>query len=167
MANSVDGNGGVFFVPAFVGLGSPYWDQYARGTIVGLTRGTGKAHIARAALESIVYQVSDLLEAMRTDSGIELTELRVDGGATFNETLLQFQADILRIPVVRSKISETTALGAGYLAGLAVGFWKDKSEISRAWQVDKVFVPKMARESSDELRSFWKKAVERAKDWAS
>lgn len=165
LANSVEDNGGVYFVPAFAGLGSPHWDQYARGTIVGLTRGTGKAHIARAALESIAYQVADLLDAMHADSGIELKELRVDGGATANETLLQFQADILGITVVRSKISETTALGASYLAGLAVGFWQNKSEISDAWQVDKVFEPKMSREKANELRSRWNKAVECAKGW--
>lgn len=167
LANSVENNGGVYFVPAFVGLGSPHWDQYARGTILGLSRGTGKAHIARAALESIAFQVADLLDAMRDDSGIKLTELRVDGGATSNETLLQFQADILRIPVIRSKISETTALGAGFLAGLAVGFWKNESEISETWQVDKVFEPKMPVEQANQLFEKWRKAVERAKDWNS
>lgn len=167
LANSVEDNGGVFFVPAFVGLGSPYWDQYARGTIVGLSRGTGKAHIARAAIESIAFQVADLLEAMHADSGIKLTELRVDGGATTNETLLQFQANILRIPVVRSKITETTALGAAYLAGLAVGFWKDKNEIAANWKIDKVFEPKMASEKANEMFGMWKKAVERSKGWAS
>lgn len=166
LANSVEDNGGVFFVPAFVGLGSPYWDQYARGTIVGLSRGTGKAHIARAAIESIAFQVADLLDAMHTDSGIKLTELRVDGGATTNETLLQFQADILRIPVVRSKITETTALGAAYLAGLAVVFWKDKNEIAANWKTDKVFEPKMSKEKAAEMFAMWKKAVERSKGWA-
>lgn len=165
LANSVADNGGVYFVPAFVGLGTPHWNQTARGTIIGLTRGAGKAHIARAALESIAYQTADLLDAMRADSGIELGELRVDGGATANETLLQFQADILQIPVVRSKITETTALGAGYLAGLAVGFWQSKNEIETAWQTDKIFVPKMSAEKAKELRARWTKAVERAKDW--
>ncbi len=167
LANLVEDNGGVFFVPAFVGLGSPYWDQYARGTIVGLSRGTGKAHIARAAIESIAFQVADLLDAMHADSGIKLTELRVDGGATTNETLLQFEADILRIPVVRSKITETTALGAAYLAGLAVGFWKDKNEIAANWKTDKVFEPKMSNEKAAKIFAIWKKAVERSKGWAS
>ena len=166
LANSVEDNGGVYFVPAFAGLGAPHWNQNARGMIIGLTRGTGKSHIARAALESIVYQVADLLDAMHADSGIALKELRVDGGATSNETLLQFQADILGIPVVRSKITETTALGAGYLAGLAVGFWKDKSELATAWQEDKRFAPKLSREKANELRSRWNEAVKRAKDWA-
>jgi glycerol kinase len=165
LANSVADNGGVYFVPAFAGLGTPHWNQTARGTIIGLTRGTGKAHIARAALESIAYQTADLLDAMRADSQIELKELRVDGGATSNETLLQFQADILQIPVIRSRITETTALGAGYLAGLAVGFWQSKDEIEKAWQVDKIFEPQMPAEKAKELRARWTKAVERAKDW--
>jgi glycerol kinase len=165
LANSVSDNGGVYFVPAFVGLGTPHWNQNARGTIVGLTRGAGKAHIARAALESIAYQTADLLDAMRADSGIKLAELRVDGGATANETLLQFQADILRIPVVRARIAETTALGAAYLAGLAVGFWQSKNEIENAWRADKIFEPKMPAEKAKELRIEWSKAVERAKDW--
>jgi glycerol kinase len=165
LANSVADNGGVYFVPAFAGLGTPHWNQTARGTIIGLTRGTGKAHIARAALESIAYQTADLLDAMRADSGIELKELRVDGGATSNETLLQFQADILQTPVVRSRITETTALGAGYLAGLAVGFWASKDEISQAWQIDKIFEPQMPVEKVKALRARWTKAVDRAKDW--
>jgi len=165
LANSVADNGGVYFVPAFVGLGAPHWNQDARGLIIGLTRGTGKAHIARAALESIVYQVADLIGAMQADSGIELNELRVDGGATSNETLLQFQADILGIPVVRSKITETTALGTAYLAGLAVGFWKDKAEIATHWQADKVFTPQMPRTEASKLRERWNEAVERALDW--
>jgi len=165
LANSVADNGGVYFVPAFAGLGAPHWNQDARGLIIGLTRGTGKAHIARAALESIVYQVADLIGAMQADSGIELNELRVDGGATSNETLLQFQADILGIPVVRSKITETTALGTAYLAGLAVGFWKDKAEIATHWQADKVFTPQMPRTEASKLRERWNEAVERALDW--
>lgn len=165
LAGSVADNGGVYFVPAFAGLGTPHWNQTARGTIIGLTRGTGKAHIARAALESIAYQTADLLDAMHADAGIELKELRVDGGATSNAGLLQFQADILRIPVLRSRITETTALGAGYLAGLAVGFWKSKDEISQAWQVDKIFEPQMPAERAKELRARWTKAIERAKDW--
>jgi glycerol kinase len=165
LANSVDDNGGVYFVPAFTGLGTPHWNQDARGMIIGLTRGTGRAHIARAALESIVYQTADLLDAMHADSSIELTELRVDGGATSNETLLQFQADILGIPVVRSAISETTALGAAYLAGLAVGFWSSKEEIFTHWKADKRFEPQMSREKANQLRQRWNEAVRRAKDW--
>ncbi len=163
LATSVEDNGGVYFVPAFAGLGAPHWDQDARGMILGLTRGTGKAHIARAALESIAFQVADLLEAMRADSGIKLTELRVDGGATSNELLMQFQADILGIPVARSRISETTALGAAYLAGLAVGFWKSEAVLSAAAQVDKIFQPKMSVGDSSRLRESWRKAVARAK----
>lgn len=166
LANSVEDNGGVYFVPAFVGLGTPHWDQDARGMIIGLTRGTGNAHIARAALESIVYQTADLLDAVQSDSGIKLHELRVDGGATANQSLLQFQADILGIPVVRCAIKETTALGAGYLAGLAVGFWKSKSEIEYAWTADKVFEPRMRRETAKQLLAKWQEAVKRAKNWA-
>ena len=165
LANSVEDNGGVYFVPAFAGLGAPHWNQDARGLIIGLTRGTGKAHIARAAIESICYQTSDLLEAMQADSKIELKELRVDGGATKNNSLLQFQADILQIPVVRSKITETTALGAAYLAGLAVGFWQSQEELKQHWKVDKVFAPKMSAEKSSELRAKWKEAVKRAMNW--
>jgi glycerol kinase len=165
LANSVSDNGGVYFVPAFAGLGTPHWNQDARGMIIGLTRGTGKAHIARAALESIAYQTADLLDAMQADSGIRLTELRVDGGATSNETLLQFQADILGIPVVRSAVSETTALGAGYLAGLATGFWKSREEIFTHWKADKFFEPRMSPEKARELRGKWKEAVRRAINW--
>jgi glycerol kinase len=162
LANSVEDNGGVYFVPAFAGLGAPHWNQDARGLISGLTRGTGKAHIARAALESICYQTADLLDAMHADSGIELKELRVDGGATRNDSLLQFQADILQIPVVRSRVSETTALGAAYLAGLAVGFWKTKDELAQHWQADKRFEPKMSKEKAARLRIEWSEAVRRA-----
>jgi glycerol kinase len=165
LANSVADNGGVYFVPAFAGLGAPHWNQDARGLIIGLTRGSGKAHIARAALESICYQTADLLDAMRADSGIELKELRVDGGATRNDSLLQFQADVLQIPVVRSRITETTALGAAYLAGLAVGFWKTKDELARHWQADKRFEPKMASEKAKELREKWNEAVKRSMNW--
>jgi glycerol kinase len=143
LASSVGDNGGVYFVPAFAGLGAPQWNQDARGLIIGLTRGTGKAHIARAAMESIAFQTADLLDAMQADSGIELKELRVDGGATKNNSLMQFQSDVLGIPIIRSKITETTALGAAYLAGLAVGFWKDKRELSAHWQADKIFSPQM------------------------
>ena len=165
LANSVEDNGGVYFVPAFAGLGSPHWDQSARGMIIGLTRGTGKAHIARAAVESICFQTADLLDAMQSDSGIKLEELRVDGGATKNDSLLQFQADILQLPVSRSKITETTALGAAYLAGLAVGFWKDLSELAVERQTDKIFFPEMAADRAFELREKWTKAVKRAMDW--
>ena len=165
LANSVEDNGGVYFVPAFAGLGAPYWNQDARGLIVGLTRGTGKAHIARAAIESICYQTADLLEAMQADAKIELKELRVDGGATKNDSLLQFQADILQIPVVRSKITETTALGAAYLAGLAIGFWKSKEDLRHHWQEDKRFEPKMSAEIASELKMKWKEAVKRVMDW--
>jgi glycerol kinase len=162
LANSVEDNGGVYFVPAFAGLGAPHWDQNARGLISGLTLGTGKAHIARAALESICYQTADLLEAMRADSNCELKELRVDGGAAGNDLLLQFQADVLRIPVVRSGITETTALGAAYLAGLAVGFWRSKEEIAGHEQTDKRFEPKMPEAKANELKRKWKEAVKRA-----
>ena len=165
LANSPKDNGGVYFVPAFAGLGAPHWNQDARGLIIGLTRGTGKAHIARAALESIAYQTADLLEAMQADAKVELKELRVDGGATRNDSLLQFQADILQIPVIRSHISETTALGAAYLAGLAVGFWKSKDELASHWQTDKVFTPKMSPIKAKELRKKWNKAVKLALDW--
>ncbi len=165
LVNSVADNGGVYFVPAFVGLGAPHWNQDARGLIIGLTRGTGRAHIARAAVESIAYQVADLLDAMQTDSGIELEELRVDGGATSNDTLLQFQSDILGIPVVRSKTTETTALGAGYLAGLAVGFWESKEELKTHWQSDRIYTPQMATAKAKELREKWNEAVKRAMNW--
>src|SRR6187549_3230498 len=165
LANSVEDNGGVYFVPAFAGLGAPHWNQDARGLIIGLTRGTGKAHIARAAVESICYQTADLLEAMQADAGIDLKELRVDGGATRNDSLLQFQADILQIPVVRSKITETTALGAAYLAGLAVGFWKSREDLGHHWQEDKRFEPQMPREKAEQLKAKWKEAVKRAMNW--
>lgn len=165
LANSVADNGGVYFVPAFAGLGAPHWNQDARGLIVGLTRGTGKAHIARAAVESICYQTAELLEAMRADSAVELKELRVDGGATVNDSLLQFQADVLQIPVIRPKITETSALGAAYLAGLAVGFCKTKKELERHYQIDKSFEPRMPREKAVLLKAKWSEAVKRAFDW--
>jgi glycerol kinase len=165
LANSVEDNGGVYFVPAFAGLGAPHWNQDARGLIIGLTRGSGKAHIARAAIESICYQTADLLEAMQADAKIELKELRVDGGATKNDSLLQFQADILQIPVVRSKITETTALGAAYLAGLAVGFWKSREDLRHHWQEDKRFEPQMPRAKAEQLKAKWKEAVKRAMNW--
>ena len=166
LAASVPDNGGVYFVPAFAGLGSPHWDQYARGAMVGLTRGTGAAHIARAALESIAYQTADVLHAMESDAGIKLSELRVDGGATQNDLLMQFQADVLGVCVVRPKVFETTALGAAYLAGLAVGYWKDAGEISAQWQTDRTFEPVMPRAQAGRLLANWSRALARAKQWA-
>ncbi len=167
LAASVPDNGGVYLVPAFAGLGTPHWDQEARGLIIGLTRGTGKAHIARAAVESIAFQTADLLAAMRSDSRAGLTELRVDGGATRNDALLQFQADILQIPVVRSKTVETTALGAAYLAGLAVGFWLSKSELAEHWQADKIFFPTMPADKASQITQRWHDAVQRSLQWES
>ena len=166
IAISIDDSGGVYFVPAFAGLGAPYWDMYARGTIVGLTRGTGRAHIVRATLEAIAFQVKDLIAAIEADSGIKLTELRVDGGAVGNSFLMQFQADMLGVPVVVSRVSETTALGAAYLAGLTVGFWKDQDEISLHWQEGMRYEPLMEKGRADCLYAGWKRAVERAKGWA-
>lgn len=165
LAGSVEDNGGVYFVPAFAGLGSPFWDQNARGLIIGLTRGTTKAHIARAAIESICFQTADLIQAIEQDSKIKLPELKVDGGAARNDSLLQFQADILQIPVVRPKITETTALGAAYLAGLAVGFWKDKNELAHHAAVEKIFAPKMKSRKAENLRSKWSEAVKRSMNW--
>jgi glycerol kinase len=165
LAASAPDNGGVYLVPAFAGLGAPYWDQYARGAIVGLTRGSTAAHIARAALEGIAYQVADVLDAMQADSGIRLSELRVDGGASGNNLLMQFQADILGVPVVRSEVQETTALGAAYLAGLATGFWKSPLEISSQWREGGRFTPAMPASAVESLRGRWKVAVERAKAW--
>ncbi len=167
LAASVSDNGGVYFVPAFAGLGTPHWDQDARGLIIGLTRGTGKAHIARAAVESIAFQTADLLTAMNADSKADLTELRVDGGATRNDALLQFQADILQIPVVRSKTAETTALGAAYLAGLAVGFWLSKNELAEHWQADRRFEPQMPPGYATALIQRWHDAVRRSLHWNS
>jgi glycerol kinase len=166
LALTVPDNGGVYFAPAFAGLGAPHWDAYARGTIVGLTRGATGGHIARAALESIAYQSADLLSAMEKDAGLALPELRVDGGATACNLLMQFQADLLGVPVVRPRVHETTALGAAYLAGLAVGYWKDASDVKANWQIDRTFEPSMARAQAAEMRARWEKAVERAKAWA-
>jgi glycerol kinase len=166
LAASVPDNGGVFLVPAFTGLGSPHWDPYARGTLVGLTRGTTSAHIARAALESIAYQTADVLLAMQADSRITLSELRVDGGATRNDLLMQFQADVLGVPVVRPRVSETTALGAAYLAGLAVGYWASGGDIEAQWQAERVFEPAMSRDEAGALMHEWNRAVERSKGWA-
>ncbi len=165
LAASVPDNGGVYLVPAFVGLGAPYWDPYARGTIVGLTRGSGRGHIARAALEAIAYQTRDVLEAMEADSQLRLHALRVDGGAARNDLLMQFQADILGVPVQRPTVTETTALGAAYLAGLAVGFWQDTSELAANWSVERAFEPQMSAERREMLYSGWRRAVERARGW--
>ena len=165
LAASVPDTGGVVFVPAFAGLGAPYWDAYARGTIVGMTRGTTKAHIARAALASIAYQSVDVLEAMQKDSAIVLSELRVDGGASRNDLLMQFQADVLGVPVVRPMVTETTALGAAYLAGLAVGFWSSQEELSAQWQMGRRFAPAMAGDERAERLALWRRAVERARAW--
>jgi glycerol kinase len=167
LAATVPDNGGVYFVPAFVGLGAPHWNAYARGTIIGITRGTTAGHFARAALESIAYQVSDVLFAMKADSGIGLKELRVDGGAASDNMLLQFQADILGIPVIRPKNTETTALGAAYLAGLAVGYYKSTDEIAAQWATDRTFEPNMSTDLREKLRADWQKALNRAKDWLS
>ena len=165
LAASVPDNGGIYLVPAFAGLGAPHWDPYARGTIVGITRGTTAAHIARAALESIAYQVSDLLDAMAADAGIPLTELRVDGGAATNNTLMQFQADLLGVPVVRPAVTETTALGAAYLAGLAVGYWPTVDAITGQWKVDRRFEPAMPRSATTALRERWTEALVRSNGW--
>ena len=165
LAAGVSDTGGVYLVPAFAGLGAPHWDQYARGTIVGLTRGSTKAHIARAALEGIVLQVMDVLKAMEADAGIKLKELRVDGGASANDLLMQLQADLLNVPVVRPKVAETTALGAAYLAGLAVGFWKNQADIARQWQVDKRFKPAMKTAARGKITKGWERALSRAKAW--
>lgn len=165
LAGAVPDSGGVYLVPAFAGLGAPFWDQYARGTITGITRGTTRAHLARAALDGIAFQVADVLDAMRQDSGIAMSALRVDGGASKNDLLMQFQADILQAPVVRPKVVETTALGAAYLAGLATGFWKDRSELTSSWQVDRTFEPQMSADQAAHRRSRWSQALHRARDW--
>ncbi|WP_173689725.1 glycerol kinase GlpK [Caloramator fervidus] len=164
-ATSVKDSNGVYVVPAFVGMGAPYWDMYARGAILGLTRGANKAHIIRATLESIAYQTRDVLEVMQQDSGIKLKNLKVDGGAVVNNFLMQFQADILGVNVLRPVVTETTALGAAYLAGLSVGYWKDTDEISSKWKVDKAFEPLMDERTRQERYSGWKKAVNRVLNW--
>jgi len=163
LAGKVDHPEGVYMVPAFSGLGAPHWDPHARGIITGITRGTTSAHIGRAALESIAFQSTDLLRAMEADSGIELKELRVDGGASVNNLLMQFQADLLGVPVVRPKITETTALGAAYLAGLATGFWSGREEIAEQWSTDKTFEPEMESDKVQELYKGWHDAIDRAK----
>ncbi|MDZ4793495.1 MAG: glycerol kinase GlpK [Bacteroidota bacterium] len=167
LAAQVQDTDGVYLVPAFAGLGAPHWNQYARGTIFGLTRGSSNAHIARAALDSIAYQTYDVLKAMEADSGIHIKELRVDGGATINNQLMQFQSDILNCKVVRPKITETTALGAAYLAGLAVGYWKNVDDIQEQWQVDKTFSPVMDDGKRSELVNGWQRAVKASIDWAN
>jgi glycerol kinase len=165
LAAEVPDNGGVYMVPAFTGMGAPYWDPYARGTILGLSRGTKAAHIARAALESMAFQTAEVLDAMHADSGLRLKELRVDGGASVNNTLMQFQADVLGVPVVRPGVSETTALGAAYLAGLAVGFWKDREEIRTQWNLERQFLSGMDSATRAQKMRRWKKAVSRALAW--
>ena len=167
LASDVLDNGGVYIVPAFAGLGAPHWDPHARGAIVGLTRGSSRAHIARAALESIAYQSADLLEAMQKDAGEKLSELRVDGGAAANDLLMQFQADILGVPVVRPKVLETTALGAAYLAGLHTGVWASRAEIAAQWQMQRRFEPAMARGEAAALLGRWREAVKRSLHWSS
>jgi glycerol kinase len=165
LAASVPDCGGVYLVPAFAGLGAPHWDQYARGAVFGLTRGAARAHLARAALEGIAYQVGDVVRAMESDAKIRLKELRVDGGACANDLLMQFQADLLGVPVVRPRVAETTALGAAYLAGLGVGFWKDQREIAAQWLVDRRFAPTASPATRKKLLAGWNKALARAKRW--
>ncbi|MGI9445163.1 MAG: glycerol kinase GlpK [Rubripirellula sp.] len=165
LAASVPDSDGVYMVPAFAGLGAPYWDAYARGAIVGITRGTTRAHIARAALEGIAFQVADVLDAMKTDSGMPMTELRVDGGASANDLLMQFQSDISQVPVIRPKVIETTALGAAFLAGLAVGFWNSTEEIAGVWQTDRVFEPMMSVDEVTHRRTRWQDALGRSRHW--
>jgi len=167
LAGTVSDSNGVYLVPAFVGLGAPHWDPNARGAILGLTRGANKAHLARATLEAIAFQTRDVIDAVEADSGVALTELRVDGGAAANDLLLQIQADILGRDVVRPGVLETTALGAAYLAGLAVGFWKNVDDVSRNWRIDRRFEPGMPADRRDELYRGWQRAVERAKGWAA
>lgn len=167
LASQVKDTGGVYLVPAFAGLGAPHWDQYARGLIAGITRGTTSAHLARAALDGIAYQVADILHAMEADSGIKLKELRVDGGACKNNLLMQFQSDLLNVPVIRPRIAETTAVGAAFLAGLAVGFWKNQQEIASQWQQDHRFTPTMKAPQRKQLMAGWSKALERSKHWES
>jgi glycerol kinase len=165
IASSVPDSGGVFMVPAFVGLGAPHWDPYARGTIVGLTRGSGRAQLVRAAVESMAYQTRDVVEAMEKDLGSSMRELRVDGGAAVMDVLCQFQADLLRIPVRRPRHTETTALGAAFLAGLGAGAWDD-ARLKGLWKLDREFEPKMSRDEADSLQSRWRDAVNRSRDWA-
>jgi len=165
LASSVPDAGGVSFVPALSGLGAPYWDPHARGTILGITRGTTRAHIARATLEAIAFQSAELIEAMAADSRVMREELRVDGGASACNLLMQMQADLLGVPVVRPKVTETTALGAAYLAGLAVGFWKDEAEIASLWARERVFEPTVSRDAARARIDTWKRAVQRSRGW--
>ncbi|HTN76122.1 MAG TPA: FGGY-family carbohydrate kinase, partial [Pirellulaceae bacterium] len=165
LASSVPDSGGVYVVPAFAGLGAPHWDPHARGALLGITRGTTAAHLARAALDSIAYQVADLLDAMHADVGVVLPELRVDGGAAANNLLLQFQADLLGVPVLRPVVTETTALGAAYLAGLAVSYWENTAALAQQWQIETRFEPQMPREQAAALRARWQEALGRSKGW--
>ena len=166
MARKVKDTNGCYVVPAFTGLGAPYWDQYARGTIVGLTRGVNKYHIIRATLESLAYQVNDVLQAMKADSGIDLAALKVDGGASANNLLMQMQSDIIQAPVNRPVCVETTAMGAAYLAGLAVGYWKSKEDVIQNWAIDRTFTPEISSEESEKKVKMWKKAVTYSFNWA-
>ena len=165
LAASVDDNGGAYFVPAFSGLFAPYWRADARGALVGLTRYVNKGHIARAALEATAYQTREVIDAVNADSGVPLTEIKVDGGMIANNLLMQFQADILGVPVVRPVVAETTALGAAYAAGLAVGFWSGLDELRKNWQEDSRWTPKLSQDESDRLLRNWKKAVTKTFDW--
>jgi glycerol kinase len=167
LARSVPDTGGVYVVPAFTGLGAPYWDPLARGTIVGLTRGTNRAHLVRATLEAIAFESTDLLRCFERDTGVRTHQLQVDGGATANDFLMQFQADVMGAPVRRPKVLETTALGAAYLAGLASGFWKDRRQIAKNWQEDRYFEPAISAEKREALYSGWLRAVERSRGWAT
>jgi glycerol kinase len=166
LAASLSSNDDVYFVPGLVGLGAPHWDSYARGTIIGITRGTTKAHMARAALESMCYQTRDAVEAMAADSGIEIPTFKADGGAAANRWMMQFQADILGVPVEVPETLETTALGAAYLAGLATGFWQDKEELKNRWRLRRRYEPQMGEEERERLYSRWQQAVERSKNWS-
>jgi len=165
LAKTVEDNGGIYFVPAFSGLFAPYWRSDARGAIVGMTRYVNKGHIARATLEATAFQTREVLDAMEKDSGVKLTALKVDGGMVFNETLMQFQADMVNVPVIRPKVAETTALGAAYAAGLAVGFWKNFDELRANWGRDKEWSPEMDADKQEKLYKDWKKAVARTFDW--
>jgi glycerol kinase len=166
LARSVPDSDGVYLVPAFAGLGAPHWNPHARGALFGATRGTTAAHLARAALDSIAYQTMDVLKAMQADAGLDIAQLRVDGGATANDLLMQFQADILGVEVVRPQVTETTALGAAYLAGLAVGYWTDREELRRQWRQDASFTPALPQEQVDRLVRGWRRAIAAAKSWA-
>ncbi|MDD3893327.1 MAG: FGGY-family carbohydrate kinase, partial [Bacteroidales bacterium] len=166
LAAQVPDNGDLYFVPSFTGMGAPHWDQYARGLMVGISRGTNRSHIARAALEGIAYQTMDVMNAMEADTNMKITELRVDGGASANNLLMQFQSDILGIPVIRPKVAETTALGAAYLAGLSTGFWANIDELKKQWQLNHRFLPQMSNKMADCLKAKWADAVVRAKSWS-